>query len=134
MTEGRAAASMRQLRSFGLIVGGGFAVLGLLPVVLRGQPPRLWALSIAAALAVGGVVIPRALRPLHRVWMQLAEVLGWINTRIILLLVFFVVIVPTGAVLRVIGRDILNLKFSRTADTYRVLRTKRSGSHMQRQY
>jgi hypothetical protein len=134
LTEGRAAATTRQLRSFGLIVGGGFAVIGLLPVVLRGQPPRLWAVAIAAALAAAGVVIPRALRPLHRVWMQLAEVLGWINTRIILLLVFFVVIVPTGAVLRVIGRDILNLKFSRTADTYRVLRTKRSGSHMQRQY
>ncbi len=134
MTESRTAVNTRQLRSFGLIVGAGFAVIGLLPVVLRGQPPRLWALTIAAVLAAAGVVIPRALRPLHRVWMQLAEVLGWINTRIILLLVFFVVIVPTGAVLRVMGRDILNLKFSKTADSYRVLRTRRPGSHMQRQY
>ena len=133
MTESRTAPNTRQLRSFGLIVGAGFAVIGLLPVILRGQPPRMWALIIAAALAAAGVIIPRALRPLHRVWMQLAEVLGWINTRIILLLVFFVVIVPTGAVLRLIGRDILNLKFS-TADSYRVVRTKRSGSHMQRQY
>lgn len=133
MTESRTAINTRQLRSFGLIVGAGFAVIGLLPVVLRGQPPRMWALIIAAALAAAGVVVPRALRPLHRVWMQLAEVLGWINTRIILLLVFFVVIVPTGALLRLIGRDILNLKFS-TADSYRVVRTKRPGSHMQRQY
>jgi hypothetical protein len=134
LTESRTVVDTRQLRSFGLIVGAGFAVIGLLPVVLRGQPPRLWALTIAAALAAAGVVIPRALRPLHRVWMQLAEVLGWINTRIILLLVFYLVIVPTGAFLRIFGKDILHLKVSADADSYRVPRTKRPGSHMQRQY
>jgi hypothetical protein len=134
LTDSHPATSIRQLRSFGLIVGACFAVIGLLPVILRGQPPRIWALTVAAALAVAGVLIPQALRPLHRVWMQLAEVLGWINTRIILLLVFYVVIVPTGALLRIFGRDILHLRFSANADSYRVLRTKRPGSHMQQQY
>jgi hypothetical protein len=135
LTDTRVGApDTRQFRSFGLIVGAGFAVIGLLPVVFSGRQPRIWALTVAAALVAAGVLIPRALRPLHRVWMQLAEVLGWINTRIILLVVFFLVIVPTGALLRILGRDILHLKLSANVDSYRVVRTKRPGSHMQRQF
>jgi hypothetical protein len=134
LTDARVAISDRQLRSFGLIVGACFAVIGLLPVLLRGESPRMWALVIAVTLTVLGVLVPRVLRPVHRAWMQLAEVLGWINTRIILLAVFFVVIAPTGAILRLIGRDILQLKFSPTAESYRVARAARPGSHMRRQY
>jgi hypothetical protein len=134
LTDQRAAADTRQFRSFGLIVGAGFAVIGLLPVIFSGRPPRVWALIVAGGLATAGVLMPRALKPLHRVWMQLAEVLGWINTRIILLVVFFVVIVPTGLFLRILGRDILHLKFPVDGDSYRVVRTKRPGSHMQQQF
>jgi hypothetical protein len=135
LTEhGAPALDTRQQRAFGFVVGGGFAVIGLLPLILRGEQPRIWALAIALTLVAAGLLIPRALRPLHRRWMQLAEVLGWINTRIILLLVYYVIIVPTGTVFRIAGKDLLKLRSSPTDGSYRVARTKRPASHMQRQY
>ena len=57
----------RQLRSFGLLVGGLFGVLGCWPVVIRGQGARLWALILAALLVIPAVLFPVSLRPAHRV-------------------------------------------------------------------
>jgi hypothetical protein len=124
----------RELRSFGLIVGGGFAVVALAPAVFRGHSPRLWALVVAFLLAAAALVAPLVLRPIFRAWMWIGELLGWVNTRIILLLVYYVVIVPIGVLLRLTGKDLLHLKFDRQAESYRIIRTKRSASHMQRQY
>jgi hypothetical protein len=124
----------RQLRSFGLIVGGGFAVLALAPAVFHGQGLRIWALALGFLLAAAALIFPVALRPIFRVWMWVGELLGWVNTRIILLLVYYAVIVPIGGLLRMTGKDPMRLKFEQDAKSYRILRTKRPASHMQRQY
>jgi hypothetical protein len=126
-------ATKQQLRSFGLIVGAGFAIIGLFPLVF-GRGIRTWALIVAAILVGAGLVLPAVLRPLFRVWMAIAEVLGWVNTRIILLLVYCLVIVPIGWILRLSGKDLLNLKLDPTAESYRIPRTPRNSRHMQQQY
>jgi hypothetical protein len=123
----------QQLRSFGFIVGAGFAVIGVVPAI-RGHGPRIWALAVAILLAAAALVLPRALRPVFRVWMQLAEVLGWVNTRIILFVVYYAVIVPIGWLLRMTGKDLMGIKLEPDAKSYRVVRTKRAASHMQHQY
>src|SRR6185295_10524361 len=128
------AIGKRQLRSFGLIVGGGFAVVALAPAVFRGHSPRLWALAVALLLAAAALIAPSVLRPIFRGWMWIGELLGWVNTRIILLLVYYGVIVPIGGLLRMTGKDPMRLKLDREAQSYRILRTKRPASHMQRQY
>ena len=71
-------------RHFALLVGGIFGVIGLWLVVWRHQNPRLWAVTLGVLLIVPGLVAPRILTPVYRAWMKLAEVLAWINTRIIL--------------------------------------------------
>jgi len=65
-----------QLRSFAFIVAGGFSVIGLWPAIYRGQSVRLWALVIAAVLALAGLVVPQILRPVFKVWMGVGEILG----------------------------------------------------------
>lgn len=60
------------------------------------------------------------LGPFYRVWMGLAQVLGWINTRIVLGLVYFALITPTALVLRLLGKDPLNRCYDKAAKTYRV--------------
>src|SRR5262245_37268194 len=100
-----------KLRSFGLIVAGGFSVIALWPLVFRHQNPRLWALAIAIVMSGTGLIYPIVLRPVFRVWMAVGEVLGWINTRIVLSLLFYVVIVPTGALLRMANKDPMRRKF-----------------------
>jgi len=70
---------------------------------------------IAALFAVAALVAPRALGPVYRVWMAVGEVLAWINTRIILTLVFFLVVTPTGLVMRLFGRSPLERRRSGTS-------------------
>jgi len=123
-----------QLRNFGLIVGGVFGVIALWPAIIRGGDVRTWCLVVAAVLIVPALVVPAALAPAFRVWMTLGALLGWINTRIVLGIVFFVVITPIAVVLRLAGRDAMQRAFDRAATTYRVRRTPRPGSHLLRQF
>jgi hypothetical protein len=133
-TAAPARVDTKALRSFGLIVGGIFGAIGLWPLVVRGQSPRAWALALGILLVGPALVAPRVLAPAHRAWMGLGEVLGWINTRILLSLVFFAVITPMGVVMRLLGKDPMRRGFERELPTYRVNRTARPPSHMLRQF
>jgi hypothetical protein len=124
----------RQLRSFGLIVGTCFSAIGLVPLISGDRGIRTWAVSVGGALIITALLAPALLKPVHRWWMRLAEVLGWVNTRLILLAVYYVVIVPIAGLLRILGRDPLQLKLSAEETSYRVVRAKRPASHMLRQY
>ena len=110
----------KQLRHFGLIVGGIFAVIGLWPVLFRAQGPRLWSLALAVALVVPALVLPRSLTYVHRGWMAAGEALGWINTRIILSVIFYALVTPMGIVMRRFARDPMQRRFEPDATTYRV--------------
>jgi hypothetical protein len=92
-----------ELRKFGLTVGGAFAVFALVSW-WRGHeiPPRVLG-TFALLLLVPGVLTPTVLAPVQRVWMRGATALGYVNTRIILTLLYFVVITPVGFVRRLFG-------------------------------
>src|SRR5262245_25936290 len=109
-----------QLRSFGLIVGAGFAVIALWPAVFRGQSPRTWALGLAVVLSVLACVAPATLKPVHRWWMAIGEILGWFNTRVILGVVYYLLIVPIGAIRRMRGVDPMRRAFEPGMTTYKV--------------
>ena len=124
----------KQLRHFGLIVGGIFAVIGLWPVLVRAQGPRLWALALAVALVVPALVLPRSLTYVHRSWMAAGEALGWINTRIILSVIFYALVTPMGILMRRFGGDPMHRRFEPDATTYRVPKSPRTAAHMTRQF
>jgi hypothetical protein len=127
-------ASIKQLRSFGLLVGGVFAVIGFWPAVFRGEALRLWALAIAGLLIGPALVAPRVLKSVYQVWMILGHVLGWINTRIILSIIFYIVFTPAGVLMRLLKKDPMRRKPEPDAESYRVVRQPRSGSHMKQQF
>ena len=113
--------SSSQLRRFGLTVGVGLAVIGLLSWY-RGHdtaPRVLW--LIGGTLSVLGLTVPNLLLPVQRAWMALALVLGWINTRVILTLIFYVVFTPVGVVMRFF-RDPLDRRFHNQDTSYWVHR------------
>ena len=92
--------SKAELRKFGLTVGGAFAVFGAISW-WRGHelPPRvLW--TLAALLIVPGAIAPAILGPVQRAWMAFATVLGHVNTRIILTVLFYLVMTPVGLIMR----------------------------------
>jgi hypothetical protein len=124
----------RRLRSFGLTVSAGFATIALWPAVFHGQNSRTELLGVSLLLSAVALVFPRGLKPFYGVWMTIGETLGWVNSRVILSVVYYVLIVPTGAVRRMMGKDPMRQKFEPTAETYKIPRGKRPASHMQRQY
>jgi hypothetical protein len=125
---------VRQLRQFGLLVGGIFGAMGLWPLVWRHQGPRLWAVTLAVVLVLPALVAPRILAPAHRAWMKLAEVLAWVNTRILLGVVFYGVVTPIGLAMRLMGRDPMRRELDRMGESYRMRCVPRPATHMLRQF
>ena len=124
----------KHLRSFGLIVGGIFALLGIWPAVWRGQPLRLWSLILGGILMALALAWPRSLTQVYRLWMRVGEVLGWINTRLILGALFYLLFTPLGVYRRLRGKDPMRRTWVPEAESYRVVRQPRPAAHMRHQF
>jgi hypothetical protein len=107
----------RELRKFGLLVGGVFALIGVV-LLLRHRAAAPYFLSAGALLILPGLIWPRGLKPVYLAWMTLAILLGFIVSGILLVMLFFFVITPIGLVARCLGNDFLNLKLDRPAASY----------------
>ena len=102
-----------------------FTVIALL-LHWRGRSEPLPYLFAAAGFFLGAAIIaPYILAPLYHIWMKFAAGLGWVNTRILLSIFFFIVITPMALLMRLFGRDALQKKFSQKRDSYWVKRQKK---------
>jgi hypothetical protein len=127
-------ADTKELRKFGLMVGGIFLIIGLWPVIIRGDSPRIWAISVGGSLVGLGLALPSSLKHIHRIWMKIGHVLGYVNTRILLGVIFYGLITPMGLIMRLSGKDSMHRVLVPEANTYRVIRPPRSRLHMKNQY
>lgn len=127
-------ATRKELRQFGLLVGAIFTVIGLWPLVFRGESLRLWAIGIGGLLIACGGILPQLLASIHKGWMWVGHILGWINTRVLLGLVFYGLVTPIGLVFRLMGKDTMRQAFAESSTTYRVVRSPRPHSHMKYQF
>ena len=108
-----------ELRKFGLVTAAMLVLFfDLLIPWIWGMAMPLWPLQAGAVLVVMALVVPAALRPVYKVWMRFAEALGWVNTRIILGLIFYVIFFPFGLVMRVFN-DPMKRKLDQSAQSYR---------------
>ena len=71
----------KQLRHFGLLVGGLFAVVGLWPALFRAEGPRLWALALTLVLVVPALALPRSLTYVYRIWMAARHINRLLGSR-----------------------------------------------------
>ncbi|MEW5852362.1 MAG: SxtJ family membrane protein [Myxococcota bacterium] len=109
------------LRKFGLTTGAIFvALFGLAIPLLRGVDLPRWPWMVAAVFWVPALVALPLMRLIYQAWMKVGLVLGAINSRIILGVFFFLVVMPTGLIMRVLGKDPMARKLDKSASTYRV--------------
>jgi hypothetical protein len=116
------AVSIGSDRSFGLVMAAGFAVFTSLSVWREG---RAWPAlaTIAMFFLVAALLVPAALNPLNRAWLKLGLLLHKIINPVVMGLVFYGTVLPTGLVMRAMGRDLLRLKPQPKAQSYWIVRT-----------
>jgi hypothetical protein len=101
-----AAPARTQLVTFGVTVAAALAVLTAVRIWRRGlDEVAVSALIVAGLFALTAILTPTTLAPVYRWWMRLAEILGWINTRIILVIIFFLMVTPLGLLMRLLRRN-----------------------------
>ena len=110
------------LRKFGLTTGAIIVVLFafLFPWIFDMATMPIWPWLIAGLLWVPALLIPRVLRSVYRTWMKFGHVIGWVNTRIILGVLFYVLVLPMGLIMRLFGKDPMARKVDKSASSYRV--------------
>lgn len=102
--------STKDLRVFLGIWAGIFAVF-LAFGILRHDTLRIWALC-GCVISLALMAIPRATTPLYRAWVWVGEKIGFVVSRIILVVIFFGIFSPLGIIFRTFGRDILGIKLA----------------------
>ena len=122
------------LREFALVTGGVIAGLfGLvLPWLFDLGWPR-WPWMLAGVLVAMGLIIPMALKPVYKVWMRFGMILNRITSPIIMGLVFFLVITPTGLVRRLLSADPMARDFN-DKESYRIPSKKPPAKNMERPF
>jgi hypothetical protein len=129
-----AEASPKELRTFGLVLGALFAAFfGIWPL-LRHRSSPLWPWIVAFILWLFALIWPASLSYLYRGWTRLGLALGWINTRVILTLLFAIAIVPLGFLMRLFGRDRMARKLDSDSASYRVPSRQRADKDMEHPY
>lgn len=111
--------SDEKLREFGLLIGFGIPLLfGLFLPLIAGHQFRIWTLYIGIPTLIIGFVKPRLLINIYNGWIKLGYILGWINSRIILAIVFILVLQPIAIIMKLVGHDPLRIK-RRIVNSYR---------------
>lgn len=104
-------------RVFGLVFAGVFLVIAGSPL-FHGETPRWWVSGVAAGFALVALLKPTLLAWLNRLWIKLGVLLGKMVSPIALGVLFYGVLTPIGAVMRLAGKDPLRLKRDPGADSY----------------
>ena len=103
-------------RSFGIVFFFVFLFIGLWPI-LNGNEPRIWSIVISLIFFILGILNSKILTPLNKLWFRFGIFLGNFISPIIMGIVFFLVVTPTGLIMKLFRKDLINLK-KNNSNTY----------------
>ena len=98
-------------RSFGIVFFVVFLLIALYPIINEGEL-RIWSLIISIIFLILGLLNSKILAPLNKIWFKFGILLGRIISPLIMGIIFFLVVTPIGFIMRILGKDVLNLKFN----------------------
>ena len=98
-------------KSFGVVFFIVFLLIAIYPLINNGEL-RIWSSIIAIIFLILGLINSKVLTPLNKLWFKFGLLLGKIVSPLIMGIIFFLVVTPTGLIMRIIGKDLLNLKFN----------------------
>ena len=110
-------------RNFGLVFFFIFLIISLWPLA-HGAELRIWSIFVAIIFLILGLMNSNLLKPLNILWFKFGIALGYIIAPIVMGIVFFVVVTPTGFIMKLFGKDLLNNKYDKKQKTYWIKRNK----------
>ena len=110
-------------RSFGIVFFFVFVIVSLWPLTNENSL-RVWSIFVAIIFLILGLMNSKLLTPLNILWFKFGKLLGFIIAPIVMGIVFFVVITPTGLIMKIIGKDLLNNKYNNKIKSYWINRGK----------
>ena len=119
-------------RNFGLVFFFVFLIVGLWPLLNEG-PFRIWSIVIAIIFLIFGLMNSKLLAPLNKLWFKFGLFLGATISPIVMGIIFFLVITPIGFLMKIIGKDLLNIKYDNKKKSYWINRSK-TKSTMKQQF
>jgi len=108
---------MSSNRNFGLVFFFVFLIISFWPL-LNDNPFRVWSIFVAVLFLVLGLINSKFLTPLNIAWFKFGLMLGTIIAPVVMAIIFFLVITPTGFFMKLLGKDLLKKKYDANKKTY----------------
>ena len=119
-------------RNFGLVFFMVFLIISLWPLTYEG-PIRIWSVTVSLVFLILGLIKPKLLAPLNKLWFKFGMSLGAIVAPFIMGVIFFLTVAPICLVMKIMGKDLLNKKYDKKKKTYWIKRDVQIGT-MKRQF
>ena len=127
--------TIKELREFGLLTGAIIAVLfGLILPLFHGHSLPIIPWVIAIILVGLAIFLPKSLDPIYRFWMKIGLYVGWLESRIVLSIVFFIILTPMAFIMKLFSRDTMARNFDFQVETYRISSKINPRSGMEKPY
>ena len=98
-------------KSFGIVFFIVFLLIAIYPLI-NNDELRIWSLVVSIIFLILGLINSKVLTPLNKLWFKFGLLLGKVISPLIMGIIFFLVVTPTALIMRIIGKDLLNLKFN----------------------
>lgn len=118
---------MNQEKSFGVVFSIVFLIVALYPLV-NSEEFRIWALIVSTVFLLLAFVVPQVLALPNKLWFKFGMLLGSIIAPIVMAIVYFLTVLPTGLIMRLLGKDLLKQKIDKNAKSYWIKRDEPMGS------
>jgi len=120
-TQEHSTVEVGSNRSFGFVFTTVFTLIGLLPL-FNDNPVHIWSLIIAGIFFALSIATPNTLKPLNILWFKFGLLIGRFINPIVMFVIYVVAILPMGLLLKLFRKDLLSLKFDKSASSYWVKR------------
>jgi len=100
-------------KSFGIVFFIVFLLIAVYPLINNGEL-RIWSLILSLTFLILGLLNSKILYPLNKIWFKFGLLLGRIVSPLVMVIIFFLVVTPIGLLMRILNKDLLNLKFNKS--------------------
>ena len=115
-------------KSFGVVFSIVFLIVSLFPPLINSEGLRIWALVVSIIFFLLAFIAPKILVLPNKLWFKFGLLIGSIVAPIVMAFVYFVTVLPTGLIMRLLGKDLLKQKLDKNAKSYWVKRSEPMGS------